>query len=188
MVLTSSTTLLLLSLNTAILLCLFLENIWLPCWASLLPEYVLFVQVHAQRVPAPYNCPQHVPSSYNCPEHVPTTCNCREHVPLLITVENTFRLVITVGNTFPLVITVGNTFPLVITVGNTFSSLITVGNTFLFVITFENTFPLLITVWKNNDSSSFLKKRGTSEMSSMVHRRNNMFYVELLKTKICSQK
>ena len=71
-----------------------------------------------------------------------------------------FQLVVTVGNTFPLVITVGNTFPLVITVGNTFPPLITV----------ENTFPLLITVGKNNGSSFFLKKRGTSKMSSMGHR------------------
>ena len=74
---------------------------------------------------------------------------------------------------FPLVITVGNTFPLVITVGNTFPLVITVGNTFLLVITAENTFPLLATVRKNNDSSFFLKKRGTSELSSVGHRRIN---------------
>ena len=59
---------------------------------------------------------------------------------------------------FPLVITVENTFPLVITVENTFPLVITVGNTFL----------ILITVGKNNGSSFFLRKRGTSEMSSMV--------------------
>ena len=58
----------------------------------------------------------------------------------------------TVWNTFPLVITVENTFPLVTTV--------------------EKTFPLLITVGKNNGSSFFLRKRGTSEMSSMGHRNN----------------
>ena len=71
--------------------------------------------------------------------------------PLVITVENTFPPLITVGNKFPLVITVRNTFPLVITV--------------------ENTLPLLITVGKNNGSSFFLKKRGTSDMSSMGHGR-----------------
>ena len=81
MVLLSSTALLLLSLNTAILLCFFLENIWLPCWASLLPEHVLFVQVHAQRVPATYNCREHILANYNCREHVPACYNCREHVP-----------------------------------------------------------------------------------------------------------
>ena len=37
-------------------------------------------------------------------------------------------------------------------------------------ITVENAFPLLITVGKNNGSSFFLKKCGTSEMSSMGHR------------------
>ena len=78
--------------------------------------------------------------------------------PLVITVENTFPQLITVGNTFSLLITVANTFPLVITVENTFMLVITVGNTFL----------ILITVGKNNGSSFFLRKRGTSEMSSMV--------------------
>ena len=72
--------------------------------------------------------------------------------PLVITVENTFPPLITVGNKFPLVITVRNTFPLVITV--------------------ENKFPLLITVGKNNGSSFFPKRRGPSEMSSMVHHRH----------------
>ena len=60
-------------------------------------------------------------------------------------------------------------FRLVITVENTFSLLITVGNRFLLVKTVENTFRLLITVGKNNALSFFLKKRGTSEMSSMGH-------------------
>ena len=73
---------------------------------------------------------------------------------------HTLLLVITVGNTFPLVITVENTFPLVITVGNRFPVVITV----------ENTLALLITVGKNNGSSFFLKKRGTSEMPCMGHR------------------
>ena len=150
MVLTSSTVLLLLSLNTAILLCFFLENIWLPCWASLLPEHVLFVHVHPQRVPTTYNCREHVPACYNCRELVLATYNCREHFPLVITVRNTFPLVITIENTFLLVITVGNSFPLLITVGNTF--------------------PLVITVKKNSGSSFFLNKRATSEMSSMGHR------------------
>ena len=81
MALTSSIALVLLSLNTAILLCFFLENIWLPCWASLLLEHVLFVQVHAQRDPTPCNCWQHVSASYNCREHVPATYKCREHIP-----------------------------------------------------------------------------------------------------------
>ena len=80
MVLTSSIALLLLSLNTAILLCFFLESIWLPCWVSLLPEHVPFVQVHPQHVPATYNCWEHVPACYNCREHVPATYNCWEHV------------------------------------------------------------------------------------------------------------
>ena len=80
MVLTSFTALLLLSLNTTILLCFFLENILLPCWASLLPELVLFVQVHAQCFPATYNCQEHVPTSYNCREHVPATYNSREPI------------------------------------------------------------------------------------------------------------
>ena len=61
---------------------------------------------------------------------------------------------------FPLVITVGNRFPLLITVKNTFSLFLTVKNTFL----------LLITVGKNHGSSFFLKKHGTSEISSMSHR------------------
>ena len=92
--------------------------------------------------------------------------------PFIITVGNTFPLIITVGNTFPpLVVTVGNTFPLLITVGNTFPLVITVGNTFPLVITVENTVPLLTTVGKNNGSSFFLKKCGTSEISSMGHRR-----------------
>ena len=82
-----------------------------------------------------------------------------------------FRLVITVENTFQLVITVENTFPFVITVENTFGLVMTVGNKFLLVITVENRFPLIITVGKNNGSSFFVKKRGTSEMSSMGHRR-----------------
>ena len=81
MVLTSCTALLLLSLNAPILLCFFLENIWLPSWASLLPERVLFVQVHPQRVPASYNCREHVPACYNCREHVPACYNCQEQVP-----------------------------------------------------------------------------------------------------------
>ena len=139
MVLTSSTALLLLSLNTGMLVFFFLKSIWLPCWASLLPEHLLFVQVHAQSVSATYNYLQHVPVTYNCQEHVP---------PLT---------------------TVGNMFRLVITVENTFSLLITVGNRFLLVKTVENTFRLLITVGKNNALSFFLKKRGTSEMSSMGH-------------------
>ena len=121
MVLTSSTALLLLSLNTAILLFFLPRNHLAPFLAG--PPCCL------------------------------STCylfKCmRKTLPLVISVENTFPLVITVGNTFPLVITIGNTFPLVITV--------------------ENTFPLLITVWKNNGSSFFLIKRGTSEMSSMGH-------------------
>ena len=75
----------------------------------------------------------------------------------------------TVGNTFPLLITVRNTFPLIITVGNSFRLVITVRNTSLSVLTVENTFSLLVTVGKNNGSSFFLKKRGTSEMSSMGH-------------------
>ena len=84
--------------------------------------------------------------------------------------RNTFPLLMTVGNTFPLVITVENTFPLVITVENTFPFVITVGDRLPLVITVENTFPLLITVGKNIGSSFFLKKLGTSEMSSMGHR------------------
>ena len=48
---------------------------------------------------------------------------------------------------------------------------ITVGNTFPLVITVENTVPLLTTVGKNNGSSFYLKKCGTSEISSMGHRR-----------------
>ena len=118
-------------------------------------KLLLFVEVHAQSVP-------HVPAGYNC--------------------GNTFPPLITVGNTFPLVITVGNTFLVVITVGNTFPLVITVRNRFLLVLTVENTFPLVITVGKNNGSSFVAhlkfhlwvaKKRGTSEMSSMVHR--NMY-------------
>ena len=83
-----------------------LENIWLPCGASLLPEHVLFVQVHAQRILATYNF--------------------GNRFPLVITVENTFPPLITVGDTFPPVITVRNTFPLVITVESTFPLLVTV--------------------------------------------------------------
>ena len=82
--------------------------------------------------------------------------------------RNVFPPLITVGNKFPVVIIVGNTFPLVITVENTFSLVIAVGNRFPLVITVETTFPQLITVGKNNGSSFFLRKRGTSEMSSMV--------------------
>ena len=81
MVLTSSTALLLLYLNAAILLCFFLKNVWLPCWASLLPEHLLFVQLHAQGVPATYNCREHVSATYNCREHILANYNCREHVP-----------------------------------------------------------------------------------------------------------
>ena len=81
-----------------------------------------------------------------------------------------FPLVITVGNTFPLVIIVGNTFPLVITVAKTFPLVITVENMFPLLITVGNTFTPVITVGKNNGSSFFLKKRGTSEMSSTSHR------------------
>ena len=44
------------------------------------------------------------------------------------------------------------------------------------VITVGNTFPLLITVGKNNGSSFFQKKRGTSEMSSMGHRIKQVFF------------
>ena len=128
-------------------------------------KLLLFVEVHTQSVP-------HVPAGYNCRDYVLASYNCREHVPATYNCRNTFLLVITVGNTFPLVITVGNTFPLVITVRNRF----------LLVITVENTFPLVITVGKNNGSSFVahlkchlwvVKKRGTSEMSSMVHR--NMY-------------
>ena len=96
----------------------------------------------------------------------------------LITVGNTFTLIITVGNRFPLVITVGNTFPLLITSGNMFRLVITVGNKFLLVITVENTFPLLLTVRKNNGSSFFLKKRSTSKMSSIGHRRNVIYLLK----------
>ena len=81
-----------------------------------------------------------------------------------------FPTVISSGNAFSTVITNGNVFPTVTTVGNTFSLVTTVGNTFPLVITVENAFPLLISVGKNNGSSFFLKKRGTSEMSSMGHR------------------
>ena len=63
-----------------------------------------------------------------------------------------FSTVISGGNVFPTVITSGNVFPLLIIVGNTF--------------------PLFITVGKNNGSSFFLKQRGTSEMSSMGHRKS----------------
>ena len=86
--------------------------------------------------------------------------------------RNVFPPLITVGNKFPVVIIVGNTFPLVITVENTFSLVIAVRNRFPLVITVETTFPQLITVGKNNGSSFFLRKRGTSEMSSMGHRNN----------------
>ena len=70
---------------------------------------------------------------------------------------------------FPTVISSANVFPTVITIGEVFLTF-TSGNTFLLVITIENTFPLLITVRKNNGLYFFLKKRGTSEMSSMGHR------------------
>ena len=91
-----------------------------------------------------------------------------------------FPLVITVGNTFPPLRTVRNRFPLVITVGSTFLLVITIRNTFPLVITVENTFSLFITVGKNNGSSFFLKKRGTSEMSSMGHHKMYMrnFFLE----------
>ena len=79
-----------------------------------------------------------------------------------------FLLVITVGNTFPLVITVGNMLPLVLTVGNTLPLVVTVENTFPPLITVGKNNGSLITVGKNNGSSFFLRKRGTSEMSSMV--------------------
>ena len=49
--------------------------------ASLLSEHGLFVQVHAQRVPATYNCREHAPAGFNCRKHVPASYNCREHVP-----------------------------------------------------------------------------------------------------------
>ena len=120
--------------------------------------------------------------------------------PLVITVGNKFPLVITVMNTFPPLLSVGNRFPPLITVGNTFPLVITVASTFPsykcredvpatyncrehvptsynrrntipLVITVENTFPPLITVGKNKCSSFFLKKRGTSEMLSMGHRK-----------------
>ena len=132
MVLTSSAALLLLSLNAAILHWFLLENIWFPCWPSLLPEHVIFVQVHAQRVPATYNCREQVPGCYNCREHVPACYNCRKHVLVSYSCREQVPLVITV----------------------------------------ETTFPQLITVGKNNGSSFFLRKRGTSEMSSMGHRNN----------------
>ena len=105
----------------------------------------------------------------------PLAITVRNTSPLVITVGNKFLLVINVGNTFPLLITVGNTFPPLVTVRNTFPLVITVGNTFSLVITVQNTFPPLITVGKNNGSSFFLKKRGTSEMSSMGHRRNVIY-------------
>ena len=101
---------------------LLLRNIWLPCWASLLLEHVLFVQVHAQRdptpcncwqhvsasyncrehVPATYNCREHIPACYNCREHVPASYNCREHVPASYNCREHFSFVTTVGKTFPL--------------------------------------------------------------------------------------
>ena len=83
---------------------------------------------------------------------------------------HTFPFVRTVGNTFPPLITVGNRLPPVITVENTFPLVITVETTFPLVLTVGNTFPPLITVGKNDGSSFFLKKRGTTEMSSIGHR------------------
>ena len=83
---------------------------------------------------------------------------CKKNEPLF------FLTVISGGNVFPLVITVGNRFPLVITVGNTF--------------------PPLITVGENNGSSFFQKKRGTSKMSSMGHRKNVISCSQLRKSKI----
>ena len=152
MVLTSSTALLLLSLNTAILLCFFLENIWLPCWASLLPEHVLLVHVHAQRVPTTYNCREHVPATYNCREHVPAFYNCREHVSTCYNCREHVPACYNCRELVPATYNCREHVPLVITVGNTF--------------------PLVITVKKNSGSSFFLKKRATSEMSSisMGHR------------------
>ena len=150
MVLTSSTALLLLSLNNVILLCFFLGNIWLPCWPSLLPEHVLFVQVHAQRAPTTYNCREQVPASYNCREHIPATYNCREHVPACYNCQEHVPANYKCQEHVPACYNCCEHVPLVITV--------------------QNTFPLLITVGKNNGSSFFLKKRGTFEMSSMGHR------------------
>ena len=71
---------------------------------------------------------------------------------------------------FPTVTSSANVFPTVITIGEVFLTFTSGGNTFLLVITIENTFPLLITVRKNNGLYFFLKKRDTSEMSSMGHR------------------
>ena len=120
----------------------------LRCWTSLLPEHVLFVQVHAQSVPhapASYNCREHVPACYNCQEHVPACYNCREHVPATHNCREQVPACYNCREHIPA----------------SYNCLI---------ITVENTFPLLITVGKNNGSSFFLKKRGTSEMSSMGHR------------------
>ena len=138
MVLTSSTALLLLSLNTAILLCFFLEKSgFLAGSLCCLSTCYLF---------------KYMRNAF--PSHI----TVRNRFLLLITVRNTFSLVTTVENTFPSLITVSNTFPLVITVENTFPLVITVGNTFPLVITVENAFPLLITVVKNNGSSFYSKK------------------------------
>ena len=178
MLFTSSTPLLLLSLNTAILLSFFLEAIWLPCWVSPLLEHVLFFK-YMRNWFSPLITVKNT---------FPLVISVGNKFPLVITVENTFLPLITVGNRFPLAITVentflplinvGNRFPPLITVGNTFSLLentfplvITVKNTFPSLITVRNRFPLLVTVGKNNGSSFFQKKkRGTSEMSSMAHR------------------
>ena len=128
MVLTSSTALLSLSLNTAILLCFFLEKSgFLAGPLCCLSTCYLFKYM-------------------------------RNAFPSHITVGNRFLLIITASNTFPLVITVENTFPLLVTVGDTFPLVITVGNTFPLVITVENAFPPLITVVKNNGSSFYSKK------------------------------
>ena len=72
-VLTFSTALLLLSLNTATLLCFFLQNIWLPCCLS---TGYLFKCMH---------------------NAFPPLITIGNTFPFVITVENTFPLFVTVG-------------------------------------------------------------------------------------------
>ena len=73
---------------------------------------------------------------------------------------------------FLTVISSGNVFSIVITSRNVFPPLVNVRNTSPIVITVGNTLALLVTVGKSNGSSFFPKKRGTSEMSSMSHRKD----------------
>ena len=113
--------------------------------------------------------------------------------PTVISSGNVFSTVITSGNLFRTFITSGNLFPTVITSKNKFPFDINIKNMFPLVITVQNKFPLLITLRKNNGSSFFLKKRGTSDLSSLSHRNMHLKYVfhnmfRMIKFNISSRK